>query len=78
MYMYNVHNMHIGFSLLSLVDETECILIGQSVLVFRCHGQHDWNALIGHTFIQQSSKMLTLQKFSLPHEAIEGRGPTLT
>ena len=72
-----IHNTCTGF-LLSVIGEAECILISQPVLVFGCHGQHNWNTLVGYAFIQQGSKMLTLQKFSLPHETGKGRGPALT
>ena len=51
MQLYNIYST-LNYGLLSLIDEAECILIGQPVLVFGCHWQHDRNALIGHTFIQ--------------------------
>ena len=52
-HLYMCMQLYIYYTfLLSLIDEAECILIGQPILVFGCHWQHNRNALIGHTFVQ--------------------------
>ena len=61
--------------LLALVGQGEGGSSFQPFLIGSVHGQHDRNRLVSHALVQQTAKVLTLQKFPLSHEACQRRGP---